>query len=173
MACQIHSLNSDKRKVAKSAFEKDKYKLMNNSVFGRTMENLRHRIEVKLVADTRKAERLCSLPTFESFNVINEDITMIKSNPGSILWNKPTYIGFCVLELSKLTMYEFHYNKILPLFGKKAKLLFTDTDSLCYEIQTEDVYADMGQNLDWFDTSDYPKDHPCYSTKELQGYWEI
>ena len=161
-------LNTDKRKSAKSTFEKDLYKLMNNSVFGKTIENLRNRIDVKLVADTRKAERLCALPTFNSFNIINDDITMVRSNPSKIFWNKPTYVGFCVLELSKLTMYEFHYNKILALYGKNAKLLFSDTDSLCYEIITDDLYADMAKNLDWFDTSDYPPNHPCYSTKNAK-----
>ena len=161
-------LNTDKRKVAKSAFEKDMYKLMNNSVFGKTMENLRKRIDVKLVTDTRKAERLCALPTYDSFNIVNSDITMIKSNPGTLYWDKPTYVGFCVLELSKLIMYEFHYDKILPLYGMNAKLLFTDTDSLCYEIKTNDVYADMKENLDWFDTSDYSKEHTCYSAKNCK-----
>src|SRR5271163_2448911 len=141
---------------------------MNNSVFGKTMENLRNRIEVKLVADTRKVERRCALPNLYSYDIINDDITMVKLNPGYILWNKPTYIGFCVLELSKLTMYEFHYNKILPLYGKNAKLLFTDTDSLCYEITTDDIYLDMKQNLDWFDTSDYPKKHPCHSMENCK-----
>ena len=141
---------------------------MCNSVFGKTMENLRSRVHVKLVADTRKAERLCALPTFNSFNIINDDITMVRSNPSKIFWNKPTYIGFCVLELSKLTLFEFHYNKILPLYGGNVKLLFTDTDSLCYELKTEDVYADMAQNLDWFDTSDYPPNHPCYSNKNCK-----
>src|SRR5271163_4665566 len=97
------------------------YKLMNNSVFGKTMENLRNRIDVKLVADTRKAERLRALSTLDSYNIINDDITMVKSNPGYILWNKPTYTGFCVLELSKLTMYEFHYNKILPLYRSEER----------------------------------------------------
>jgi hypothetical protein len=161
-------LNTDKRKSAKSTFEKDLYKLMNNSVFGKTIENLRNRIDVKLVADTKKAERLCALPTFNSFNIINDDITMVRSNPSKIFWNKPTYVGFCVLELSKLTMYEFHYNNILALYGKNAKLLFSDTDSLCYEIITDDLYADMAKNLDWFDTSDYPPNHTCYSTKNAK-----
>ena len=88
---------------------------------------------------------------------------MVKLRETKITWNKPTQVGFCVLELSKLLMYRFHYEHILPRYGSNAKLLFTDTDSLCYEIQTEDVYADMKQDLDLYDTSDYPQDHPNYS----------
>ena len=81
-----------------------------------------------------------------------------------IRWNKPTYIGFCVLELSKLLMYQFHYDCFLKTFKNRAKLLFTDTDSLCYELRTADVFADMRRSADRFDTSDYPKTHANYSS---------
>src|SRR5437899_12019136 len=85
-----------------------------------------------------------------------------------IRWMKPTYIGFCVLELSKLLMYEFHYDYILKTYENKAKLLFTNTDSLCYELYTDDVYADMLRDEDLFDTSDYPVDHDNYSTENCK-----
>jgi hypothetical protein len=81
---------------------------------------------------------------------------------------KPTYIGFCVLELSKLLMYQFHYDYILPTYKQNAKLLFTDTDSLCYELCTEDAYADMRRELWRFDTSDYPDGHPNRSTENCK-----
>ena len=87
---------------------------------------------------------------------------MVKSRMTKIRWNKPTYTGFCVLELSKLLMYRFHYDYILKAYQHRAKLLFTDTDSLCYELYTDDVYADMKRDADRFDTSDYPKGHSNY-----------
>src|SRR6267154_2493228 len=136
MAGSIHrlDLNTQKRKAATSNFEKDFYKLLINSLFGKTMESLRKRIDVKLVSEQIQAERCIARPEFESFRIINEDITMVKSRMSKIRWNKPTYTGFCVLELSKLLMYQFHYDHILKTYRNKAKLLFTDTDSLCYEL---------------------------------------
>src|SRR5437899_2217143 len=164
------ALNTDKRKSAKSTFEKDFYKLLNNSLFGKTMESLRKRIDVKLVSDQIQAERRIADPAFESFRIINKDITMVKSRMTKIRWNKPTYIGFCVLELSKLLMYQFHYEYILKKYpNNRAKLLFTDTDSLCYELYTDDMYADMKDDKDRFDTSDYPKGHSNYDVTNCKA----
>jgi hypothetical protein len=155
--------NTQKRKAATSTFEKDFYKLLNNSMYGKTMESLRKRIDVKLVSDQIQAERCVANPAFQSFSIINKDITMVKTRMTKIRWMKPTYIGFCVLELSKLLMYSFHYDYIKPTYGDRAKLLFTDTDSLCYELRTADAYADMRRASHRFDTSDYPTSHPNYS----------
>jgi len=80
-----------------------------------------------------------------------------------ILWRKPTYVGFTILELSKLHMYKFHYEHMLPTYHSNCKLLFTDTDSLCYEITTENLYSDMRQSAYLYDTSNYPTSHPNYS----------
>ena len=132
-------------------------------MFGKTMESLQKRINVKLVTEQIQAERCVADPAFESFQIINENITMVKRRVSKIRWNKPTYIGFCVLELSKLLMYQFHYDYVKVKYGNRAKLLFTDTDSLCYKLRTADAYADMLRDADRFDTSDYPKTHPNYS----------
>jgi hypothetical protein len=155
--------NTEKRKVAQSDFEKDLYKLLNNAVFGKTMENLRNRIDVRIVTNAAQAERFTALPELESFEIINQDATMVKLAKSKIRWNKPTIVGFVVLELSKLHMYRFHYEHMRPKYGDKAKLLFTDTDSLTYDIETEDLYRDMASDAWLYDTSNYPKDHALYS----------
>ena len=155
------ALNTELRTKAKNEFEKDFFKLMNNSVFGKTMENIRNRSVIKLVTDKIKAEKLAAKPNFKHCNIFNEDLIAIHMKKTSLTMNKPVYLGMCILDLSKTLMYEFHFNYIKKKYGDKAKLLFTDTDSLMYEIQTEDFYKDISEDVkDKFDTSDYPPNHP-------------
>ena len=160
--------NTEQRKLATTDFERNLYKLCNNAVFGKMCEDLRKRVDVRIVTHQPEAERCIAKPNFAGFKIINDDATMVKMNKTSILWRKPTYVGFTILELSKLHMYKFHYKNMLPFYTRRdghcdAKLLFTDTDSLCYHIQTKDVYADMLKRPSLFDTSDYPSDHPLHS----------
>ena len=131
------ALNTDLRTKAKNEFEKDFFKLMNNSVFGKTMQNIRNRSVIKLVTDKIKAEKLAAKPNFKHCNIFNEDLIAIHMKKTSLTFDKPVYLGMCILDLSKTLMYDFHYNYIKKKYGDKAKLLFTDTDSLMYEIQTE------------------------------------
>ena len=155
------ALNTDLRNKAKNEFEKDFFKLMNNSVFCKTMENIRNRSVIKLVTDKIKAEKLAAKPNFKHCNIFNEDLIAIHMKKISLTFDKPVYLGMCILDLSKTLMYDFHYNYIKKKYGDKAKLLFTDTDSLMYEIKTEDFYKDIsGDVKDRFDTSDYPPNHP-------------
>ena len=155
------ALNTDLRTKAKNEFEKDFFKLMNNSVFGKTMENIKNRVNIKLVTDRKKAEKLAAKPNFKHCNIFDEDLIAIHMKKTSLTMNKPVYLGMCILDLSKTLMFDFHYNYIKKKYGDKAKLLFTDTDSLMYEIQTEDFYKDInGDVKDRFDTSDYPPNHP-------------
>src|SRR5882757_2455502 len=86
-----------------------------------------------------------------------------------ILLNQPIYVGFPILELSKELMYDFHYGFIKNKYGNNAQLLFTDTDSLCYEIKTEDLYQDMYDNKEWFDLSDMPVDFKDNTNKKVLG----
>ena len=154
-------MNTNLRTQAKNNFEKDFYKLMNNSVFGKTMENIRNRVDVKLVNTEEKLRKLVAKPNFRSLKIFNENLVSVHMKKTHLTMNKPVYLGMCILDLSKTIMYDFHYNYIKPKYGDKAKLLFTDTDSLMYEIQTEDFYKDISEDVkDRFDTSDYPENHP-------------
>ena len=154
--------NTNLRAMAKNNFEKDFFKLMNNSVFGKTMENIRNRVDVKLVNTKEKLRKLVAKPNLRSPpKIFSENLVSVHMRKTSLLMNKPVYLGMCILDLSKIIMYDFHYNYIKSKYADKAKLLFTDTDSLMYEIETEDFYKDIsGDVKDKFDTSDYPENHP-------------
>ena len=153
--------NTNLRTQAKNNFEKDFFKLMNNSVFGKTMENIRNRVNVKLVNTEERLKKLSAKPNYKSCKIFNENLISVHMKKTSLTMNKPVYLGMCILDLSKTIMYNFHYNYIKPKYGAKAKLLFTDTDSLMYEIETEDFYKDISKDVkDRFDTSDYPENHP-------------
>ena len=156
------SLNTEKRKQARNSFEKDFYKLMNNAVFGKTMENVRNRINFHLVNNPKQMRRLVAKPNYRRTVIFTEDLVGVQCLKTSIMLNKPIYVGFAILELSKVIMYRYHY-QMKEIYGDRLKLCFTDTDSLLYEVQTDDIYKDMQQNLDWYDTSDYPVDHPLHS----------
>src|SRR6218665_2237482 len=140
--------NTKKRQEAKNAFEKDLFKLMNNSIYRKTLQNNRRHLDVRIVTNEKRAKKLVARQTFQSFNIINEDVTVIKLTKTNVVLDKPIYVGMCILDLSKLHMYDFHYNHILSVYGKRAKLLFTDTDSLTYHIRTDDLYKDMLEHLD-------------------------
>ena len=149
--------NTQKRTQAKNAFEKDFFKLMNNSVFGKTMENIRKRVDVRLITDVQKLKKMASRPTYVSCKIFNENLVAIHKIKQTLTLNRPAYVGMCILDLSKTLMYDFHYNYIKEKYGDKARLLFTDTDSLTYEIEAEDVYRDFWNDKDRFDNSDYPE----------------
>ena len=157
---QYIDFNTNKKKEAKTSFEKDFFKLMNNSIFGKTMENLRKRADVRLVTDVDQFTRLTSKPTFVSSKIFNKNLVAIHKIKETLKLNRPAYVGMCILDLSKTLMYDFHYNYIKKEYGSRAKLLFTDTDSLTYEIEMEDVYKDLWKRKELFDNSNYPKGSP-------------
>ena len=154
--------NTKKRAKAKNSFEKDFFKLMNNSVFGKTMENLRKRQDIKLVTDEENLLKWTSKPSFVNFKIFNEDLVAVHKMKPTLTLNRPAYVGMCILDLSKTLMYDFHYNYIKNKYGDKARLMFTDTDSLTYEIGVDDVYQDFWKDKHLFDNSDYPKDSPFF-----------
>ena len=147
--------NTEKRMNAANDFEKDFFKLMINSVYGKTMENLRKRINVRLVNKAEDFLKYTSRPTYITHKIFGEDYAAIHEIKPVLILNKPIYVGFTVLELSKWLMYDFHYNFIKKHFD--TKLLFTDTDSLTYEIKSDDVYEESFKHKHLFDFSNLSK----------------
>ena len=178
--------NTRCRANAASEFEKDFYKLGNNAVFGKSQENLRNRMNVDLLARKDLCLKRVATPLYERSITINENLAIIVRRIRNLILNKPIYVGFSVLDLSKLLMYEFHYEKMRKWFNK-IELCLTDTDSFLYQItlppavegvsapnqsapetvpeENCDLYKILEKHKDDFDFSDYPHSHPLYSTE--------
>ena len=147
-------MNTELRKLAKNDFEKDFFKLMNNAVFGKTMENIRKHRDIKLVTTDKKRSKLVSEPNYHMINHISEDLSIIEMNKPKVKMNKPIYLGLSILEISKLLMYEFWYDYMKPKYGNNVKLCYMDTDSFIMNIKTEDFYKDIANDVEKrFDTS--------------------
>ena len=131
--------------------------------FGKTMGNLRRRINVVLVNNANNYIRCVSKPSFISQKIFSKNFVAVHKIKPVLTLNKPIYVGFSIPELSKSLMYEFHYNYIQCKFD--AKLLFTDTDHLVYEIKTKDIYEDFYLDKDLFDSSDYPVKSKLFDPK--------
>ena len=168
---QYIDFNTEKRKHAKNSFEKDFFKLMNNSVFGKTLENLRKRVDVRLVTNEKKLDKLTSKPTYVSSKIFNENLMVVHKVKETLTLNRLVYVGMCILDLSKMLMYDFHYNCIKKKHNNRARLLFTDTESLSYKIKAEDVYNDVWNDKDMFDNSDYleSSSYYCNANKKIIG----
>ncbi|KYM93940.1 hypothetical protein ALC62_15447, partial [Cyphomyrmex costatus] len=156
---QSIELNTQFRTRARNDCEKNLYKLMNNVVFGQTMENLRDRVDVKLVTTWEgryDAEALIAKPNFHSRSVFAENLIAVKLRKLEVKHDKPIYVGMCILDISKTCLYEFHHEYMAPLFRDRCEIMYTYTDSLIYRIECDDVYETMKRDIDRFDTSDYP-----------------
>ena len=166
-------LNTRLRTAAKNEFEKDLFKLMNNSVFGKTMENKRAHKDIKLVTNQLKYEKYVMKPNFKDSVKFSDNLMGVEMGKTNITMDKPVYLGLTILDLSKTLMYEFHYDYIQPKYGSKVKLCYMDTDSLIYEIKTEDFYRDIAEDVEArFDTSNYPEDDtrlPVGKNKKVLG----
>ncbi|XP_057317055.1 uncharacterized protein LOC130658137 [Hydractinia symbiolongicarpus] len=151
--------NTRLRTVAKNDFEKDFYKLMNLSVFGKTMENIRNHRNIKLVTNEKKYTKLIIKPNFKSGNYFSSHLMGVEMAKTEVKMNKPVYIGQYILDNSKIVMYNFHYDYMQPKYGSKLRICYMDTDSFVYHIRTDDFYRDIADDVEaHFDTSAYSKD---------------
>ena len=144
--------NMELRKKATKDFEKDFFKLMNNAVFGKTMENVRKHRDIKLVKSDKKRNKLVSEPNFHTMKLIDNNLAIIEMKKVKVKMNKSIYLGLSILDISKITMYEYE---------DKAQLCYMDTDSFVVNIKTKDFYKDISQHVNKrFDTSNYTFDRP-------------
>ena len=155
--------NTRLRMVPKNDFEKDFYKLMNNSVFGKTMENIRKHRDIKLLINKEDYLKQVMKPNFKGGVLMGENLMSCEMGKVKVKMNKPVYLGQAILDLSKTIMYEFHYDYMKRKYDEKGlKLLYMDTDSLVYNIKTEDFYKDKAEDVETrFDTSGYEPDRLC------------
>lgn len=158
----------NERKKTNNEFEKDFWKLSANAVYGKTMENVRNRCNIKLVLDEEKAQKLTNKPTLKTApELIGEELYLFEMNKETITLDKPIYVGIAILNISKYLMYDFFYNTLRVKYPS-CRLLYTDTDSFVFEVFTDDLYKDIEDDLtlrEYFDFSNYPKDHPLYDEK--------
>ena len=154
-------MNTELRKIAKNDFEKDFFKLMNNAVFGKTMENVRKHRDIKLLTADKKRSKLVSEPNYHTINLISENLSLIEMRRTKVKMNKPIYLGLSILEISKLLMHEFWYDYMKPKYDDNVKLCYMDTDSF-YKDFYKDVANDVGKR---FDTSNYEVDRPLSTGK--------
>ena len=149
-------MNTKLRKQAKNDFEKDFFKLMNNAVFGKTMENVRKRRDIKLVTIDKRRNQLVSEPNYHTTKWFSENLLAIEMKKTNVKMNNPVYLGLSILEISKALMYEFWYDYMKPKYGDDIKLYYMDTDSFIMHIKTEDFYKDIANDVEKrFDTSNY------------------
>ena len=149
-------MNTKLRTEAKNYFEKDYFKLMDNSVFGKTMENVRNHRDIKLVTTNERRNKLVSEPNYHRTKHFSENLLGVEMRKTKILMNKPVYLGKAILDISKALMYEFWYDYIKPKYDQNAKLCYMDTDSFITQIFIENFYKDVAMDVKrWFDTSGY------------------
>ena len=165
-------MNTELRKLARNDFEKDLFKLMNNSVFGKTTENIRKHRDIKLVTTDKKRSKLVSEPNYHTIDLISEDLSIIVMKKTKVKMNKPIYLGLSILEISKILMYEFWYDYMKPKYNDNVRLCYMDTDSFIMNIKLNDFYKDISDDVECkFDTSNYEvkRPLPIGKNKEVTG----
>ena len=170
-------MNTKLRKNAKNQFEKNFFILMNNSVFGKTMENVRNDRDIKLMTSEKRRKLLVSEPNYHSCKKFSDHLMAIEMKKTRVKMNKPLYLGMSILDISKTLMYKFWYDYFKPKYGDRAKLCYTDTDSFIIYIKTEDFFEDISNDVEkWFDTSNCDKNDkrplPIRKSKKVPGLFK-
>ena len=167
-------MNTELRKNVKNEFEKNFFKLMNNFVFEKTMENVRNHRDIKLVTSEKRRKRLVSEPNYHSCKKFSDHLMVIEIKKTRVKMNKPLYLGMSILDISKTLMYKLCYDYLKPKYRDRAKLCHTDTDSFIIDIITEDFFQDISNDVEkWFGTSSYDKNDkmslPIGKNKKVPG----
>ena len=145
-------INTELRKNSKNDLEKDLFKLMNYAIFGKSMENVLNRSNIKLINNNpEKLLKLIKQPNFQNAYQISNRLALVESKPTKTVFNKPIYMGVVILETSKLHMYQFWYDHLKQKYGNKIQLIYTDTDSFVIEVETDDIYKDMCEDDHLYD----------------------
>ena len=148
---------------------------MNNAIFGKSMESVLNRSNVKLINnDPEKLLKLIKqnfIYNFQNAYQISNRLALVESKPIRAIFNKPIYMGAVILETSKLHIYEFWYDHLKQKYGNKIQLIYTDTDSFVIEVETDDIYKDMYEDGHLYDFNDYLENHPNYSLTKIENIW--
>ena len=158
--------NSNRRAQAQNTFDSNYYKLLSNSLFGKTIERPENRQRVVLSSDPKKHQKIVGNPCFKTSKIINEDLVASTLGYPAVKVKKPFYMGMTILELAKVHMYNFHYNVMKKKFKDKLQLLYTDTDSLLYEISDENMISKLSELKKYFDFSNYDPSHCLYNNEQ-------
>ncbi|GFX78885.1 uncharacterized protein TNCV_3911741 [Trichonephila clavipes] len=165
--------NTKLRTKSVNDFQKDYYKLMNNSIFGKTMENVRRRVDIRLCSTEEQARKLIAKSNFNRRTIFSENLMAVHLKKTQIKFFKPIQVGMVILDISKVLMYSFHYEYMKHRYDSKVRLMYTDTDSFIYEIKTDDFYSDMKEDINLYDTSDYDENNiynlPLVNKKKSSG----
>ena len=167
--------NTEKRKNARNDFEKDIFKLLNNAVFGKTMEDKRKHLDFEIVSDERRFMKCVNNPSFKHSHIINENLVGVEKQKPKLKLDKPIFIGMSILDLSKQHMYKFYYDVMKPKYGDNIRMVYTDTDSFVFHTRTDDIYQDLQEITDEMDFSGYDKNHKCYdaTNKKVLGKFRM
>ena len=171
------NMNTKLRQETKNDLEKEFFKLMINSVYGKSMENVRNHRDIKLVTTNKQRNRLASEPNYHATKYISKDLLTMEKKKVEVKMNKSIYLGQAILDISKTLMYEFWYDYIKPKYGDNARLCYMDTDSFIIHIITEDFYKDIANDVKrWYDTSNYDekdeKPLPIGENKRVIGFFK-